>query len=379
MIRRELLIDDRSTPWRVLYEGFADAAELDAVVSSRPVRSRTQRANDRLLSDADARGRLLGTVPGPNLDDSGGCDRDGLRVREEELLDREEHDVSGDLVDVPLFLSGEPECMVRTEPVPAASRIIHMAVSVAVPWSRTADEMRRAGAAVVRTVSRLERMGYRVAVDAIDTFCDRTEHMVLACGVRAKPEWTPLDAGRLMYFLADASFPRTAMFTWALRNPAWTDPDRMGVPMEHAFMENGTPSGIVRMLFGANAVAVSTEDLMGRAEPETWLEALLTGGGIRSELAGTHGREPLVLHRPDLPADPGHLVRGESRVHCDLLIGAVLLHIVEYAVQVLVPDAHLLLVGLPLPEAGGRGLGHHRLRNAYQTGHLADLGLVEVR
>lgn len=375
----DLEVDDRGTTWRVVFEEFRDALEFDAVVSSRPPRTRTQKANDRLYSDPEARGRLLGTVRGPGIEGLGGYDRDGLRVREDELLDREEHDTAGDWVDVPEFLSGEPECMVHLESVPVDSRIVELVVSMSVPWSRTEEEILRAGTAVVRTVSRLERIGYRVSVRAADSFCDPAARTALVCGIHVKPEWAPLDSERLMYFLADTSFPRAAMFSWAVRHPEWTDPVRMGVPMDHAFKEKGTPSMLARRLLGEHAVLVGIEDVMGQPEPERWLEALLIGSRRRSELAGTDGREPLVLHGLHLPADPGHLLRGEAGVLRDLRVGAVLLHVVEYAVQVLVADAHLLLVRLALPQAGGGRLGYDRLRDAYQAGDLADLRLVEVR
>lgn len=63
----DLEVDDRGTTWRVVFEEFRDTLEFDAVVSSRPPRTRTQKANDRLYSDPEARGRLLGTARGPGI------------------------------------------------------------------------------------------------------------------------------------------------------------------------------------------------------------------------------------------------------------------------------------------------------------------------
>jgi hypothetical protein len=129
-------------------------------------------------------------------------------------------DLSGDVVDVGTFLTGEPECMIAPVmvPTPGTGRVVRIVVPTAVSASVSADTVRARGAAIVALVDVLARCGNRLEVWSWSGVSHgsrgRTSTAVL---VQAADQ--PLDMGRIMFALAHPAWLRRIMFgVW--ENPA---------------------------------------------------------------------------------------------------------------------------------------------------------------
>ena len=73
------------------------------------------------------------------------------------------HSVSGAYVDVPVFLTGEPECMVEfiDEPQPSAVRL---AMNLSTNWKMSDEAFQMRGAVVLALAEKLEAAGYPVEI-----------------------------------------------------------------------------------------------------------------------------------------------------------------------------------------------------------------------
>jgi hypothetical protein len=122
------------------------------------------------------------------------------------------HDVSGMMVDMGAFMSGEPECMLY--PVPVASRrsgkVVRIHYNTGAMAYVNGDVMIKRGVAVLALVDALNALGVNCEVwtESAAKNGGRTA-VVLAC---IKQAHESLDINRLMFVLANPSFHRRFNF-----------------------------------------------------------------------------------------------------------------------------------------------------------------------
>lgn len=74
-------------------------------------------------------------------------------------------DVTGDFVDVGAFVSGQPENMMRWEPVPERKRVARILLNMSVSSGVSTKVIRWRGATVMALIDRLEQSGVRIELD----------------------------------------------------------------------------------------------------------------------------------------------------------------------------------------------------------------------
>lgn len=128
------------------------------------------------------------------------------------------YDVTGDMIDVGRFVTGEPEDFLtlvdnglrHESPSP---RIVHIVCNIAVSGSISQDVIMRRGAAMVVLIDTLERHGIRCRVDLVDVTADKRQggdQFEVYMTVKHDGESVSID--KLAYFLAHASAMRRLLF-----------------------------------------------------------------------------------------------------------------------------------------------------------------------
>jgi hypothetical protein len=123
------------------------------------------------------------------------------------------HDVVGSTVDVGLYLSGEPECMVdmRLAPTVKAGRVITLCASVSRSGAISVDVITRRGRIVVALAIALSQLGY-----ALEIWGDQTTNtdggLVVQLRYLLQPAGEPLDVERVMFGLAHPAMSRALGF-----------------------------------------------------------------------------------------------------------------------------------------------------------------------
>lgn len=126
------------------------------------------------------------------------------------------HDVSGGEVDIGAYMTGEPECMLETEPVKVSShgRVIRIVVAGHFSWKTDAKAIRKRGAAICALVECLERLQHSVEVflDVALTGGRTNDTADLTYQVCLKTTHDVLDIPALMFAIAHpAAFRRIGM------------------------------------------------------------------------------------------------------------------------------------------------------------------------
>jgi hypothetical protein len=74
-------------------------------------------------------------------------------------------DVTGDFVDVGAYVTGQPENMMRFEPVPERARVARLLMNMSVSSGVTPETIRWRGATLLALIDKLEASGVRVELD----------------------------------------------------------------------------------------------------------------------------------------------------------------------------------------------------------------------
>lgn len=122
---------------------------------------------------------------------------------------------AGAEVDMGRFLSGEPECMVESEPIVISrhGRAVRIAVPVCYSSNVGKDEILARGAAVMALVGVLRRCQHPLEVWAtINIHTTNGENGRLSYMIKVQSADQPVDMGRLMYALAHPSMLRQLGF-----------------------------------------------------------------------------------------------------------------------------------------------------------------------
>ena len=208
------------------------------------------------------------------------------KVAKEEKLKDISRNVYGGAVIVPAVLSGDPRNMWCVKRKKVRSRIIHLAVDVAITWNFSSDSYITAGKALVRTIAKLERAGYRVGVEVMMSVYDhlnsddRGRH-IIAMSYPAKRPNEVMNFRKIIYPLTDTSFFRGVGFGWIVRNPNMGPNGALGQTSGAAFGygDRDQEDGLSQMyggMFPKDTVVIRFRDVAskrGIEEMERFLEA----------------------------------------------------------------------------------------------------------
>lgn len=158
-------------------------------------------------------------------------------VEEKDKYSRTVLGVAGGGVNVPLLLSGSPECMYSRAKAPVKTKIINMGIHNEIVCGITQERYRHAGMLVAQLVSKLEKAGYRLRINMMDAYYNNTPKICVLTSV-IKRENEPMNYARILYPLTSVASSRGMGFAWAARNPDFTMSD-LGTYAEFAFDSDG--------------------------------------------------------------------------------------------------------------------------------------------
>lgn len=156
-------------------------------------------------------------------------------VEEKEKYSQKMLDVSGGGVNVPLLLSGSPICMYSRKKAPVKTKIINMGLHCHVTCDVSKEQYLHAGMLVAQLVSKLEKAGYRLRIDAVDPFYVRGSGRINLLTAVIKRENEPMNYARILFPTTSVSFLRGVAFGWCARNPDYLGDECLGTYAEYAF------------------------------------------------------------------------------------------------------------------------------------------------
>lgn len=112
---------------------------------------------------------------------------------------------------VPLFLTGQPACMVGSKMQPVKQKVVTVVKSISYPGMIRSDQWTEQGLKALAIVKKLEQNGYRVNVDIIDGATDYG-NVGFSCRVRVKNASERLNVSKLAFTLCNPSIERRLMF-----------------------------------------------------------------------------------------------------------------------------------------------------------------------
>lgn len=112
---------------------------------------------------------------------------------------------------VPLFLTGQPACMVGSKMQPVKQKVVTVVKSISYPGMIRSDQWTEQGLKALAIVKKLEQNGYRVNVDIINGATDYG-NVGFSCRVRVKNASERLNVSKLAFTLCNPSIERRLMF-----------------------------------------------------------------------------------------------------------------------------------------------------------------------
>lgn len=158
-------------------------------------------------------------------------------VKEQDKLSRRVWDVAGGSVDVASWLAGNPTCMQRYEKKRVKSKVVNIGIETEVTCEISSSMYEKAGMILAKTVSKLEKAGYRIGIRAMTGFYAGGSNIITMSAV-IKKEYSPMNYARMMMPLTKVAFDRGIGWGWAGRNPNYGN--QVGTYVCRAFTGNTT-------------------------------------------------------------------------------------------------------------------------------------------
>jgi len=166
-------------------------------------------------------------------------------AKDEEKYTRKVMSVAGGGVNVPLLLSGSPECMYSRKKAPVKSKIVNLGIHCEITCEVTSEKYAQAGMLVAELVSKLEKAGYRLRLHTMDAYyCGGKKINVLTTVLKKENE--PMNYARMLYPLTNVSYSRGLGFGWVARNPDYRQ-SGLGTYAETAFSSDERASKMDEM------------------------------------------------------------------------------------------------------------------------------------
>lgn len=158
------------------------------------------------------------------------------RADEKEKYTQKILSVAGGGVNIPLLLSGAPECMYSLKRQKVRTKIIKMGIHCEITAEVKEHDYAAIGRLTGQLISKLEKAGYRLRMHSMDAYWPGgTDIFVLTNVIKRENE--PMNYGRILYPLTSVSYTRGLGFGWVARNPDFTGYS-LGGYVEEAFDED---------------------------------------------------------------------------------------------------------------------------------------------
>lgn len=112
---------------------------------------------------------------------------------------------------VPLFLTGQPACMVGSKMQPVKQKVVTVVKSISYPGRISSGQWTEQGLKALAIVKKLEQNGHRVNVDIIDGGTGNYNNG-FSCRIRVKNASERLNISKLAFTLCNPSIERRLMF-----------------------------------------------------------------------------------------------------------------------------------------------------------------------
>lgn len=129
---------------------------------------------------------------------------------------RQEWEVAGSEIDIPLFLAGQPECMIEypVHPQVSRDRVVTLAASCSISGSISADSIRKRGQVVTAFALALSKLGFSLELWLDFTATDFNGNHTVSCRILVKGANDVTDPSRIQFAFAHPGVLRALMFGW---------------------------------------------------------------------------------------------------------------------------------------------------------------------
>ena len=189
------------------------------------------------------------------------------------------NDIQGFAPIVPLAILGVPNAMINTTVKPIKSKVISIYYNMSVSCGNSADTLVENGKKVVEAVIKLEKAGYRVSLNMVQTYADSRSSDVLV--VRVKSANQPLDLKRVCFPIMHAAMFRVIGFDWYSKFPKGAYRSGLGSPLKNALRSDEKAREFMRAMFGKEAVYLIATEIQGKSSYD--VAELLKGGKMTNE------------------------------------------------------------------------------------------------
>lgn len=122
------------------------------------------------------------------------------------------NDVVGFHPNVPLSILNVPTSMVNMKKVEHKNKVIHIVYDCGLSCRVNCDDAFKAGLNLFETVLNLEMSGYRVELDALQSFCVGKEYSLFCVNVKRANQ--PMNIKKMMFPICNPAFARVIGFDW---------------------------------------------------------------------------------------------------------------------------------------------------------------------
>ena len=176
-------------------------------------------------------------------------------------------DIVGGGVNVPVYLTGNPQCMYTMKRKKVKSKIVTIGIECGLTCDYSAKQYQKAGMALTKVVAKLEKAGYRVALISMAAFIDEKNDVLCMMTNVIKRENTPMNYSRIMFPLTSIAYFRGLAFGWVARNKDYKGYSNLGPHFSSIFPYGERNERIEEMFQTAvghdNFIAVSMKQMVG--------------------------------------------------------------------------------------------------------------------
>ena len=250
MIVRRFKIKSHGNEYNVYSENFTSSNEVVVVSRSKPDVDGWRKRRDycaETWTGQDLDGSWTGFYSQEEFDhlmklgvDDTSMVKDVARytakaeVQDKEKLTKRVLDVVGGGVDVPVFLTGNPQCMYNMRRQKVKSRIVNIGLECGLTCDYSVEQYKRAGMCLTKVIAKLEKAGYRVSLTTMAAFYDYNGNISVMTNT-VKRENMPMNYARIMFPLTSIAYFRGLGFGWVVRTPEYTGGSSLGPHISRPF------------------------------------------------------------------------------------------------------------------------------------------------
>ena len=189
------------------------------------------------------------------------------------------NDIQGFAPIVPLAILGIPNAMINTAVKPIKSKVISIYYNSSISSKNDSDTLVKNGKKVIEAVIKLEKDGYRVNLNVVQTYAESSSSDVLV--VKVKSANQPLDLKRVCFPIMHAAMFRVIGFDWYSKFPKGKHRCGYGCPLKNALGSDEKAREFMRAMFGKEAVYLIATEIQGKSSDD--VAEMLKGGKMTNE------------------------------------------------------------------------------------------------